>query len=201
MASHFTDTFLTASQKTQIDEIAKLDQYYELEALTANNDENIGGGRMVKTSAHSKTNQHEQDKKHRNLLRAITEQQQILDQIDAAMVAKYGEDFAEQFAADLLDEQPYKKVMSIQDQKERREAIAEAINDGIATGTIDQQKAYENPDFGNWLDKSSELSDMRQRHETALVMADNEANEIMLAKDQSQETAFDNLFSVQPNEP
>ena len=110
MASHLTDTFLTASQKTQIDEVAKLDQYYELAALTANNDENIGGGRMVKTSAHAKTDQHKKDERHRDLLRAITEQQQILDQIEAAMVAKYGEDFAEQFAADLLDEQTYKKL-------------------------------------------------------------------------------------------
>ena len=74
------------------------------------------------------------------------------------MVAKYGEDFAEQFAADLLDEQTYKKVMSIQDQKDRRKAIAEAISDGVANGTIDQQKAYENPDFAQWLDAHADLT-------------------------------------------
>ncbi len=157
MASHLTDTFLTASQKTQIDEVAKLDQYYELAALTANNDDNIGGGRMVKTSAHSKTAEHKKDQQHRDLLRAITEQQQILDQIEAVMVAKYGEDFAEQFAADLLDDQTYKKLMSIQDQKERREAIAKAINDGVANGTIDHQKAFENPDFKQWLDANDQI--------------------------------------------
>jgi len=50
-------------------------------------------------------------KKHRNLMRMISEQQKAIAEIKAAMIAD--EDFAEKFAAELLDEQTYKKVMSI----------------------------------------------------------------------------------------
>ena len=51
-------------------------------------------------------------------------------------------------------------IMQIEDEAERREAIAKAINDGIRSGEIDVQKAFENPDFRDWLNKHNEITEM-----------------------------------------
>ena len=51
------------------------------------------------------------------------------------MIQKYGEDFAEQFAAELLDKETFEKLMLIQDPEERRKAIALSVWDGIQDGS------------------------------------------------------------------
>ena len=78
------------------------------------------------------------------------------------MIQNSGEDFAEQFAAELLDKETFEKLMLIQDPEERRKAIALSVWDGIKDGSIDASKAHQNPDFKDWLDKHAEVRDYRQ---------------------------------------
>ena len=97
-----------------------------------------------------------------------------LAQIEANLVDKYGEYFAENLAAEYLDEETYKQLMSIEDQDERREQIAIAINQGIENGTIDPDAINENPDFAEWLDarKEKELNITSQEVENNQSMSD-----------------------------
>ncbi|VXC98235.1 conserved hypothetical protein [Oceanicaulis sp. 350] len=69
------------------------------------------------------------------------DRQILLSNMEDRLEAQYGEHFAENLFADLLEEQlieqdEYARIMAIEDQDERRRAIAAAIQRGIDEGRI-----------------------------------------------------------------
>lgn len=129
----------------------------------------------------------EREKTAKDMAFAVKLMNDRLAQIEAKMVDKYGEDFAENFAAEYFDEDTYKDLMSIQDQEERRREIAKAINEGIENGTIDPDTINENPDFSEWLDvrKEKELNITSQKVE----------NSNSVEFEPKTESGFDAVFS------
>lgn len=122
--------------------------------------------RRVNTSLVAAGNHAAQDEKKKQkakdtlLMLSMLEQIRIdLDAMERVLADKYGEDFAEQLAADLLPSDTYKDLMKIEDKDERRRAIAQAINDGIRDGTIDPNDPRINDDYREWLDKHDEVAD------------------------------------------
>ena len=100
------------------------------------------------------------EKKDTLLLLALLESQ--IQFLESSLADRYGEDFAENLAAEYLDEETYKELMAIEDQDERRAATAAAINEGIANGKIDPAEIYNDPALRDWLEKHSELRAYRQ---------------------------------------
>lgn len=94
------------------------------------------------------------------LLALLDSQIQILE---ISLADRYGEDFAENLAAEYLDEQTYKELMAIEDQEERRSAIAAAINEGITNGTIDPSEIYADAELKEWLEKHATRSDLENQ--------------------------------------
>ncbi|MCR9107106.1 MAG: hypothetical protein NXI15_17580 [Gammaproteobacteria bacterium] len=137
--------------------------YYIAASMSGDDSPSIGGlqinpnGRMENSSTAKKK---EEKTRTDLMIMAILDRQ--LQEIELAMARKYGEDFAEQFAAELLDEKTFEKLMQIVDPEERRKAIALSIYEGIRDGSIDADTAHQNPDFKEWLDKHAELRDHRQ---------------------------------------
>ena len=136
---------------------------YYIAASMSGDDSTSIGGLQINPSGRSDTSTSSKKKKKATaemLLMAALERQ--LQQIEYAMIQNSGEDFAEQFAAELLDKETFEKLMLIQDPEERRKAIALSVWDGIKDGSIDASKAHQNPDFKDWLDKHAEVRDYRQ---------------------------------------
>lgn len=94
------------------------------------------------------------------LLALLDSQIQILE---TSLADRYGDDFAENLAAEYLDEETYKELMAIEDQDERRAAIAAAINEGIANGTIDPSEIYADAELKEWLEKHATRSDLENQ--------------------------------------
>lgn len=92
-----------------------------------------------------------------NLDHAMIALSNRLKDIENRLIDKYGEYFAENLAAEHLEEDIYEQLMLIQDQEERRGAIAAAINDAIENGSIDVKSINENPDLAEWLSIRSEI--------------------------------------------
>ena len=172
--------------------------YYIAASMSGDDSLSIGGlqinpsGRMDDPSTAKK-------KKERAradlIMMAILERQ--LQEIEMAMVRRYGEDFAEQFAAELLDEKTFEKLMQIADPEERRKAIALSIHDGVKNGSIDAAKAYQNPDFKEWLDKHAEVREFRLELENGSASV-SDAHKAEQSNDLSQgvneEDTLDALF-------
>ncbi len=129
---------------------------YFIGALMSESDDTAIGGLNINGSGRINNINAEKKNSKRSiedmiLMNMITEMS--LPDFENMMVGKYGEDFAENMAAEYLDPDVYNEIMKIQDPEERRKAIADAINEGIANGTIDPADIYANPDFKEWLDK------------------------------------------------
>jgi len=128
----------------------------------------------------------------------LAELSRQLEAITNDMIAKYGEDFADNLAAEFLDEETYKKLMKIEDPEERRKAIAHAINDGVQNGTIDADAAYKNPDFKGWLDKHKEVVQQAYETETSLsrdMKASTESPSSSTNDDNKLEQNLNSLFT------
>ena len=172
--------------------------YYIAASMSGDDSLSIGGlqinpsGRMDDPSTAKK----KKDKARTDLMMmAILERQ--LQEIEMAMIRKYGEDFAEQFAAELLDQETFEELMRIQDPEERRKAIALSIHDGVKNGSIDAAKAHQNPDFKEWLDKHTEAREFRQKLENGSPSVSDalkveRSNEF--SQGISEEETFDALF-------
>lgn len=124
--------------------------YFIQAKMQGSDDASIGG-----------LNVNQSGRKHDGISAKEKSKQSINDYLNfiASLEQKYGLDFAENWAADLLDEKTYKAIMKIEDQDERREAIAEAIIEGIEEGSIDPRKIEENPDLAEWLRTQSQQLD------------------------------------------
>ena len=124
-----------------------------------------------------------------------------LDALEDKLIEKYGEYFAENLAAEHLDDETYKQLMLIDDQDERRKQIAKAINEGTENGTIDKSIINENPDFKEWLDVSKEY-ELNELEETMISHEESKQQlkpEEFVSHNTDQkvnlESGFDALFS------
>lgn len=181
--------------------LEQLRQNYYIEAQMRGSDDKTIGGLNINQSGRKDAAfvAKKKEKQVMDDLILLSMLEAKLVELEKGLIEKYGEDFAEAFAAAYLDEETYNRLISIEDQDERRLAIAEAINEGIRHGAIDPNEISQNPDFKDWLDTHAELSKQEYKKETALsrdaelsLNADGSAS---FDEDQSQEQAFDNLFS------
>ncbi len=146
------------------DECRKLPNHEDLETLrlhyfidaSMNEKEDVSSLRVMQTpSIQAVKDKKQRDKQFQENILIILNNR--LADIENRLIDKYGEYFAENLAAEHLDDETYKLLMTIDDQNERREQIAKMINDGIEEGTIDLDAINENPDLKEWLEVRKEL--------------------------------------------
>lgn len=192
--SEYTETFNSKSRDASGADLEKLRADYFTQALMSDNDvESIGGIRIAPVI---REQTHHRDKKKRaqellTILLLIEQLNQRLAALDASLIDKYGQNFAEDLAAQYLDAD-YKQLTSIEDPEERRKAIAAAINEGIANGTIDPTEIYADTELKEWLDIHRDKQD--------LILENLETQTLEQGYDrintQSEEAAFDTAFSA-----
>lgn len=161
------------------DSLDEIRQNYFIAASMSECDDASVGGLNINKSGRKNSAAMEKNKSRRAIDDVImmTMMNEALADIEAGMVSKYGEDFAENLAVVVLDIEIYERLMKIEDQEERRRQIAIEINQGIANGTIDPAIMAQYPDHSDWLDArqnveqqsikmaASELeSDLRSSH-------------------------------------
>lgn len=119
-----------------------------------------------------------------------------LDELEANMGVKYGERFADNLAADLLDKATCAQLMQIKDEDARRAATAKAINEGIKNSTIDPADAYQNSDYREWLE-THDQKDMLTREKEAILNNEHQSrdNSLALTSDKNGNSDLDALFS------
>jgi hypothetical protein len=138
--------------------------YYTAAQMQKNGDPAIGGLRVDMSGRTDmdypgSDNQKKRERDERML--ALMIHNMTLQQIEDQLAARYGENFAENLAAEYLSEESYKRLMSIEDKTERRRQIAVELNQGIEDGSIDKGRIFENADMENWL-KVHEAEEQRR---------------------------------------
>ena len=126
-----------------------------------------------------------------------------LAQIENELVDKYGVYFADDLAAEYLDVETNKTLMLIQDDEERRHAIANALNDGIKNGTVESEKIYKNTDIKEWLDVSKERENLIEAKQNlqdskldTTISSENNVEETHVTKEnKSLESGLNSFFS------
>lgn len=195
--------FDNASKITVGESLDQIRHNFYVSASMSESDENSIGGININQSGRINSSAASKSKEKRAtdsaMLAAILNS--TLADLEASMVNKYGEDFAENLAAELLDEETYKRVMSIVDQDERRRQIAIEINQGLSDGSIDASRFNQNQDFVQWLDARDEnealMRDMpMQEQGTDLRSTKHDAeNTHELSQGDDEATIFSDAFS------
>lgn len=187
-----TSTFDECRKQPDGESIDQLRANYFIDAAMNERGVSSAGGLAINPSGivNSAKIAKEKEKHAKYITTALKLMNDRLAQIEARLVDKYGEDFAENLAAEYLDEDTYKKLMSIQDKDERRRQIAQAINEGIENGSIDPDAINENPDFAEWLDvrRENELNITSQKIENSQSMSE----------DANLKDDFGSLFDIKP---
>ncbi|MEW8626271.1 MAG: hypothetical protein AB2551_11005 [Candidatus Thiodiazotropha sp.] len=194
MNGDLTKTFDTARKESTGETLEKMRGNYYIALNMRGSDDNTLGGLNINTSgrANQATIAKKKVKQYTDGLLMVALQDQLAA-IESAMADKYGEDFAENLAAEFLDEETYKAVIAIEDPEERRRAIARAINEGIKNGTTDPDEVYKNPDFKEWLDKHAEREEYEVRNAAIGKITSSD-----LDASNTEEAALDVLFSDTP---
>ncbi len=135
--------------------LEQIRQNYFIAATMKGDDAPSIGGLNINMSGRKDAASLNNDKKKRHkddtaLLLMISNMS--IEQMENRLAAQYGENFAENLAAEFLDEETYKRLMEIEDQTERRRQIAFELNKAIESGSIDADEVYRNSDFKDWLD-------------------------------------------------
>ena len=119
---------------------------------------------QTRTGKYADTEQKRNERRaheHHMLMHTLEQLREQLDVLEAELIGKYGEDFAENLAAELLDDKTYAKIMMISDQEERRHQIAVVINLRIQNGSIDLKQIDVNTDLMEWLNLSDNIRQQR----------------------------------------
>ena len=159
MAFNLKEQFNLSGETPSGHKLEELRQHYMIQANMRGDDSNNIGGLRINNGNRNNSAQLTKKKEQQatNDLILLSNLQRQLDAITDNMINKYGEDFAEQFAAEFLTPDKFTELMSIEDDSERRAALADALLDGINDGSIDVDKVYANPDFKQWLDKHDDI--------------------------------------------
>ncbi|TDF39160.1 hypothetical protein EYS14_06440 [Alteromonadaceae bacterium M269] len=158
MSSDLTKTFGISTETLSGESLEELRAHYFTHANMRELDDTSVGGLRIQAGSRKHTADMERKKQQATsdflLIEQLTRQ---LEAVTEGMVAKYGEGFAAQFAAQYLDKETFERLNQIDDINERRKAFAKAINDRIKDGSINADEAYANPDLAEWLGKHEEL--------------------------------------------
>lgn len=104
-----------------------------------------------------------------------------IDRIERRLADQYGSGFAGDLLADLsakglVSDDEYARIMAIEDDTERRRAIALRIQEGLDNGTIKPEDLKEHPWAHEWLDKhkqaTTEMTLQAARYERGEIDAD-----------------------------
>ena len=109
---------------------------------------------QTRMGKHTETEQQCKERRsheHHMLMATLEQLRENLQALEAELIEKYGENFAENIAAELLDEKTYSEIMLISDQETRRHKNATEINRGILEGSIDPEYFEELEDLKDWL--------------------------------------------------
>ena len=182
------DQFDNARERPPEQDLEELRQNYFIQARMQGSDDDSIGGLRVNQSGRKSDYAAGKGKAKKSSIADDLLFLNILEQ-------KYGEDFAENWAAELLDEETYSELMKIEDQEERRRAIAQAIQRGIEDGTISPDKVQSNPDLARWL----EIEQQMNRNLTASLEAENQhRGQHELEQSEHLESGFSALFDNKP---
>ncbi len=130
--------------------------YFVTAQMTGSDDASIGGINVNQSGRNNDASLASDKEKNATRDLLLMTMLNDIEAMEANLSDKYGEDFAENLAAEHLDEDTYMRLMEIDDQDERRRQIAIELQRGIENGTIDPN-AIENPDFIEWIDKRAEV--------------------------------------------
>ena len=127
------------------------------------------------------------------------DRQILLANLEDRLEAQYGEHFAENLFADLLEEglieqDEYAQIMAIADEDERRIAIAAAIQRGIDEGRIDPDDLDGHPWAQEWLGEHRAAAAVRNSQEAELR---NGQRAIHDARVDAQEVASEGISSAE----
>jgi len=161
--SNLTSTFDECRKQPDGETIDQLRANYFIDVAMNERDSTSAGGIIIPQAGivNGVKERKERERSAKDIAFALKLLNDRLAQIEASLVDKYGEDFAENLTAEYLDEDTYKELMSIEDKEERRHAIANVIKEGIKIGTIDPATFNENSDFKEWLEVNNELEQQR----------------------------------------
>jgi hypothetical protein len=189
--SDLTKTFDVSRQTPSGKSLDELRHSYYIQSSMDGSDANNIGGLAINTNGRESSALLAKKKEQQatNDIILLAELQRQLDNITNNMIDKYGEDFAEQFAAEFLDENTFTDIIKIEDDQERRAAFAQAINDGIKNGTIDIEEVSANPDFKEWLTVHDNIAGQR-----ALAATQAPEQTVELVQNVQVTQAFDNIF-------
>ena len=150
--SSLTSTFDECRKQPDGETLEQMRAHYFTDAIMNEKESpNTGGLNIPQAGAiEAITNRKKREKYAKDIAFAVKLMNDRLDALEDKLIEKYGEYFAENLAAEYLDDETYKQLMSIDDQDERRRQIAHEINKGIENGTIKYNST--NPDFKEWLD-------------------------------------------------
>ncbi|WP_138511614.1 hypothetical protein [Maricaulis alexandrii] len=127
------------------------------------------------------------------------DRQILLANLEDRLEAQYGEHFAENLFADLLEEglieqDEYTRIMAIADEDERRIAIAAAIQRGIDEGRINPDDLEGHPWAQGWLNEHRAAAAVRNAQEAELR---NGQRAIHDARVDAQEVASEGISSAE----
>ena len=124
-----------------------------------------------------------------------------IKKLESVLEQKYGEDFAENLAAQYLDEETYTNIMAIEDQDERRRQIALALQQGIEDGTIDPSAFEDDPLLIQWIEARAAAEQNIVAKAGAKAQEpeqpsdkENETKAYELGSGSNEASTFDNIF-------
>ncbi|WP_416877416.1 hypothetical protein [Litorimonas sp.] len=115
---------------------------------------------------------------------SLHETLESLRDYEKGLADKHGEHFAENLLSDLnqdglIEDDDYKRIMSIEDQEQRRVAIAAAIQDGLDSGRIQPEDLKDHPWAQDWLRRHEEVAVKRELEAKAALEGDYEPDQVM----------------------
>jgi len=126
--------------------------------------------------------------------------------IEDKLIRNNGVYFADDLAAEYLDAETNRTLMLIQDDEERRHAVAKELNKGIENGTLKSEKIYENTDIEKWLTVSKDYEETKL--EVSQTVHDKNAQQLVSGEpitqntkinhdisDGNEESVFDDIFT------
>ena len=134
---------------------------YTTQAQIDESDDRSVAGLIVNTSGHHRDGGVSGRRKSESASDFLLLHELSLSEFEYWMEGRYGEDFAENWAAELLDEESYMELVRIENQDERRSAVANAIREGVRNGTINPAKVNDIPHLEEWLNRHDQLEERR----------------------------------------
>ncbi len=119
-----------------------------------------------------------------------------LAEFEAGLAADYGDNFAENLFSDLnakglISDEDHKEVMSIQDEAERKKAMAAKIQEGLDDGTIKPEDLEGHPWSQEWLEKHKNIEQRMEADAQAGIRGDKSVNDMDAnGQDETAKVAF-----------